>query len=372
MDIDNVTLRLIASPLKIPFSTHLETVTERKAIIVEVRDREGRCGFGEADPFSSPWYTEETVTTCWHMLQDFLIPIVLQQGFSSPERLDALWSGIRRNNMAKSGLSQAIWDLYAQQKGVYLGRLFGAERTKVEAGAVIAAGSGAQAVDQIARFTKAGYRRYKIKISKAADIKLLTAIRRVYPDTPLMADANASYTLQDLEHLKRLDAFSLQMIEQPLAYDDLAEHAVLQSAIETPICLDESICSFHDARSALMLGSCKVVNVKMARVGGWGAAVRIHDLCFKNNIPVWCGGMIEFGISKAHHIALASLKGFTLPGDLFSSSRYWDRDIVDPEIKVRHGFIKVPEGPGIGFKINKERLNTLTVHRLKITKQALE
>lgn len=366
MKIESITLRIISSPLKIPFTTHLEKVSNREAIIIEARDKEGRSGFGEADPFSSPWYTEETILTCWHVLRDFLIPLVLKRTILNPDGLDSLWSGIRRNNMAKSGLSQALWDLHAKEKNVYLGQLFGAARKKVAAGAVIATDHIEKGIEQIERFSEAGYKRYKIKISRISDLKLLSAIRSRFPDLSLMADANSSYTLQDLDHLQHLDDFNLQMIEQPLAFDDLIEHALLQSKLKTPICLDESICTFNDAREALALGSCKVVNIKMARVGGWAQALRIHNLCFREKIPVWCGGMIEFGVAKAHNIALAALKGFTLPGDLSASSRYWPNDIIDPEIEVREGFITVPSGPGIGFEINRKQLETLTVEHLMI------
>ncbi|MDD9148782.1 MULTISPECIES: o-succinylbenzoate synthase [unclassified Sporolactobacillus] len=360
MEIDSITLRLISSPLKTPFITHLETVTKREAIIIEARDREGRTGYGEADPFSSPWYTEETIATCWLMLRDYLIPLMRHREISGPRVLDALWSGIRRNRMAKSGLSQAIWDLYAKEKGLYLGRLVGSVRKKVAAGAVIAAGNNEEAVRQIEHYSASGYQRYKIKISRSTDVALLSLIRDRFPDIALTADANSAYSLRDLEHLKQLDAFKLQMIEQPFAYNDLVEHAALQHQIKTPVCLDESICSLDDARSALKLGSCRVVNLKMARVGGWAEALKIHGLCLKEGIPLWCGGMIEFGVAKAHNIALAALEGFTLPGDLFASSRYWPRDIIEPEIKVENGYIRVPDGKGIGFGINQKQLEALT------------
>ncbi|WP_338062848.1 o-succinylbenzoate synthase [Sporolactobacillus pectinivorans] len=366
MDIRSITLRLIESPLKIPFTTHLETVTKRQAIIIEAKDSSGGIGFGEADPFSSPWYSAETITTCWHALCGFLVPLTLRKEISDPSALDQIWSGIRGNNMAKSGLSQAIWDLYARQKKVYIGSLFGAERKAVAAGAVIAANDPKNAIDQIEKYSEAGYLRYKIKISRRNDLKILSAIRQHFPEVALMADANSAYSIQDAKHLEKLDEFGLQMIEQPLAYNDLVDHALLQSKIKTPVCLDESIGSFQDARAALALGSCKIINIKMARVGGWSEAVRIHDLCFRQDVPVWCGGMIEFGVAKAHNIALAALRGFILPGDLFAASRYWEEDIVEPEITVNKGWIRVPEKAGIGFDINEEVLERLTVKKNNI------
>ncbi|MGE8078997.1 o-succinylbenzoate synthase [Peribacillus loiseleuriae] len=363
MKISSVTLSLISAPLKTPFMTHLETVTKREAIVIEVRDSDGRIGYGEAVPFSSPWYTEETIKTCLHIVEDFLIPLVLRHSIHHPKELETLWAGIRRNSMAKSGLGQAIWDLYAKQQEMYLGQLFGGMRKTVAAGVVIAADDVKKALKQIEEFATIGYQRYKIKIQRSTDIEILSEIRRHYPDIPLMADANSSYSLGDIEHLKKLDEFNLQMIEQPLGHDDLMEHAILQKEIETPICLDESICSFHDAKQALLLGSGKVISIKMSRVGGWGEAFNIHNLCVEKEIPVWCGGMIEFGISKAHNIALASLNGFTIPGDVSSSSRYWEHDIVDPEIVVKDGVITVPDGVGIGFEVNEQNLRAMTVHQ---------
>ena len=199
-----------------------------------------------------------------------------------------------------------------------------------------------------------------MKIKPGRDIELIRTIRQAFPAIPLMADANSAYTLDDIDRLKKLDAFNLMMIEQPLAHDDIIDHALLQKQIKTPICLDESICSVHDAKSALLLGSGRIINIKMSRVGGWCEAVHIHDLCVKENIPVWCGGMIEFGISRAHNVALASLKGFTIPGDLSSSSKYWEQDIIDPEITVVNGKIAVPKTTGIGFTVRESFLKTIT------------
>lgn len=355
-----IEMALISSPLKSPFATHLETVAERESIIITVKDEEGRTGYGEAVPFSSPWYTEETIKTCWHMLEDFLIPLLTAKKPEHPSELSELWKGIRGNAMAKSGLEQAVWDLYAKQQDVYLGSLFGGVRKEIEAGVVIAASDLKQALSQFEQYSLEGYRRFKVKINKGADKELLGAIRSRHPNAQIMADANSAYALSDAGHLRGLDMFNLLMIEQPLGFDDIAEHAILQKQIKTPICLDESICSFHDAKSALMLGSCQVINIKMSRVGGWTEAKKIHDLCLEAGIPVWCGGMVEFGISRAHNIALATLPGFTIPGDISSSSKYWERDIIKPEISAKNGRIKVPEGTGIGYEINEEILTFLT------------
>lgn len=363
MKLSSITLRLMKAPLKRPFKTHLETVMEREVIIVEARDQDGLTGYGEAVPFSSPWYTEETVKTCFHMLEDFLIPKTLAFDLTHPNQLAGLWSGIRRNAMAKSALEQAIWDLYAKQEGIYLGKLFGGERTEVDAGVVVASDHIEDALRQIEECLEVGYRRYKIKINPTNDVEFLTQIRNAYPDIPLMVDANSAYGLQDVPHLQKLDAFNLMMIEQPLGHDDIVEHSILQKQLKTPICLDESINSYHDAKSALMLESCGVITIKMAKVGGWSQAVKIHDLCVEHNVPLWCGGMIEFGISRAHNLALATLKGFTIPGDISSSSRYWESDIIEPEVVVKNGVIQVPDKPGIGFSIHGKQLDELTTFR---------
>ncbi|MGE7880258.1 o-succinylbenzoate synthase [Peribacillus muralis] len=363
MKVSSITLKVIKAPLKQPFKTHLGTVNDREVIIIEAQDEDGLIGYGEAVPFSSPWYTEETIKTCLHMLEDFLIPLTLASKPRHPGELQSLWSGIRRNAMAKSALEQAILDLYAKQKEIYLGRLFGGERSEVAAGVVIASNDVEDAIRQIDGFSRSGYQRYKIKIDPRHDIELLAEIRGAYPDIPLMADANSAYTLDDIPRLQKLDEYKLMMIEQPLGHDDIVEHARLQKQLQTPICLDESINSYHDAHSALSLGSCGVINIKMAKVGGWTEAVKIHDLCVENDVPVWCGGMIEFGISRAHNIALATLKGFTVPGDISSSSRYWEEDIIEPEVVVKNGSIQVPEKAGIGFSINEKRLKSLTTYR---------
>jgi O-succinylbenzoate synthase len=365
MNIQSVSLSVLSAPLKAPFVTHLETVKTREAILIEIIDHDGRKGHGEAVPFSSPWYTEETIKTCLHMLEDYLIPLLLCSQLTHPDELDQLYRGIRRNNMAKSGIGQAVWDLYAKQQNTYLGTLFGGTREKVAAGVVVAANDIVLAIKQIEIFLEEGYQRFKVKIDRNHDLSLLSEIRNHYPDISLMADANSSYTLKDVEHIKKLDEYQLLMIEQPLGFDDVVEHSLLQKQINTPLCLDESICSFHDAKDALFLQSCQIINVKMSRVGGWSEAAAIHALCLKEEVPVWCGGMIEFGVSRAHNVALASLPGFTIPGDLSSSARYWETDIIEPEMVLENGYMNVPTKPGIGVDINEKQLALMTTYRKK-------
>ncbi|WP_409289965.1 o-succinylbenzoate synthase [Peribacillus sp. SCS-37] len=363
MNLKSITLYFISAGLKSPFVTHLETVEEREAIIVETMDQEGVKGYGEVTAFSSPWYTEETVVTAHHILKDFLIPALFQYKIKSPKEIEHVFKKFRRNNMAKAGLEQSLWDLYARQMGVPIYSLFGGKGGKIPSGAVISGASSGKAIQQIERLREENYQRYKIKISRTNDYEVLQDIRRNFPDLPLMADANSDYTLEDSSHLRRLDEFRLMMLEQPLAHDDIVEHSLLQKELKTPVCLDESIHSYYDAIGAIRLGSCKIINIKMSRVGGWTQAKKIHDLCLRQGIPVWCGGMVEFGVSRAHNIALASLPGFTIAGDIASSSRYWEEDIIQPEIKAINGWISVPEKSGIGFDINEKRLLRITSHK---------
>lgn len=356
MKITSVELNVIEMPLKDPFLTHLGAVKVREGIIIKITNSEGVTGFGEGVAFSTPWYTEETIKTSLHMLTDFLIPLLKNNPIDHPAQASQLFSSIRRNHMAKAALETALWDLYAKIHAQSLSKILGGTRTVTAAGVVVATDSTTKALRQIDQYLKEGYQRIKVKISPKLDYTFLAEIRRSHQDLSIMADANSAYTLQDIERIKALDDFNLLMIEQPLAYDDIIEHALLQMEIKTPICLDESINSYDDARKAIEFGSCKVINIKVGRVGGLYEAKRIHDYCFEKGIPVWCGGMIEFGISRAHNIALASLPGFSIPGDISSSNRFWEEDIITPEVIVQNGSVAVPPGPGIGFEINEKRL----------------
>ncbi|MBS8265339.1 o-succinylbenzoate synthase [Mesobacillus boroniphilus] len=361
MDIKAVKLSIVKMPLKLPFTTHLGSVTEREAIIVEVEDRNGFIGYGEGVAFSSPWYTEETVNTSYHVLKDFLIPLLNKKGINHPDEAYLLFSTVRRNHMAKAALETALWDLQAKIESLPLSKLIGGTIEAIPAGVVVGNPDLPEALKQIEGYLEQGFQRVKVKISPEDDFQYISEIRKQFPDLPLMADANSAYSLEDVARLKALDEFGLLMIEQPLGYDDIIDHAKLQSQIETAICLDESIVTFDDARKAVELGSCKVINIKIGRVGGMGEAKRIHDYCVSKGISVWAGGMIEFGISRAHNIALASLPGFTIPGDISGSDRYWEEDIIDPEITVHNGMIRIPERPGIGYELNKKRMKEVTV-----------
>ncbi|MDQ0196907.1 o-succinylbenzoate synthase [Neobacillus ginsengisoli] len=365
--LSSVKLYVIKMPLKSPFLTHLGAVNEREGIIVEVTDADGISGFGEGVAFSSPWYTEETVESSLHMLTDFLIPLLQKQPIKHPEDALTLFKSIKRNNMAKAAIETALWDLYAKKMSLPLSKILGGTREKIPSGVVVATDSVANALKQIEAYLDEGYQRMKIKINPNQDYFFLSEIRRYYPDLPIMADANSSYSLKDMDRLKALDDFHLLMIEQPLAHDDIIDHALLQKEINTPVCLDESIVTFDDARKAIELGSCKVINIKVGRVGGLYEAKRIHDFCVEKDIHVWCGGMIEFGVSRAHNIALASLPGFSIPGDISASDRFWEQDIITPEVTVENGYVTVPQKPGIGFEINLKRLNELLLDKRVFT-----
>ncbi len=361
MKIKAVHLYVIKMPLKSPFLTHLGKVSDREGIIVAAEDENGIRGYGEGVAFSSPWYTEETVQTSLHVLTSFLIPLLQKHPIDHPGEVSRIFRSIRRNQMAKAAIETAIWDLYAKQKGKSLSKLIGGTRSKIPSGVVIATDRLENALKQVEGYLREGYQRFKIKINPELDLDFLRGIRRHFPDISLMADANSAYTLGDIERLKALDEFKLLMIEQPLAHDDIIEHAELQKRISTPICLDESIVTFEDARKAVELGSCKIINIKIGRVGGLAEAIRIHDYCFERGIDVWCGGMIEFGVSRAHNVALASLPGFTIPGDISASSRFWEEDIIVPEVIVNKGWVDVPTESGIGFQLNEKRLRETLV-----------
>jgi len=360
--IKEIVLRQLKMTLNHPFTTSFGTMQDKEFFIIEAIDHEGNHGYGESVAFSTPWYTEETVQTTKHMINDFLIKILQENKISHPDDISDLFAPIKRNNMAKAAIEGAIWDLYAKQKKMSLSNALGGERTSIDVGISI----GIQPTLKDLIYTiddhlQAGYKRIKLKIKPGYDIDVLREVRKHFPHTLIMADANSAYTLNDIEHLKKLDDLDLMMIEQPLAHDDIVDHAELQKALKTPICLDESIHSVADARKAIRLGSCKIINIKIGRVGGLTEAKRIHDYCVKHDVAVWCGGMLEAGVGRAHNIALTTLSGFTMPGDTAGSSHYWKKDIITPEVVVDHGQIHVPSNHGIGYKINHKALDEFTV-----------
>lgn len=364
MRIVAITLYHLKMKMKNPFKTSFGTVHEKEFFLLEAQDENGLLGYGESVAFAEPWYTEETIVTVRHMLDDFIIPKLLGKEISHPDEITEELAFIKRNPMAKSTIEGAYWDLYAQQQEVSLSQAIGGTASKIDVGIAIGIQPNLEAwTNKINAAVAEGYKRIKIKIKPGQDIEVVKMIRSVYPVLPLMVDANSAYTLEDMELLKNLDKYNLLMIEQPLASDDLVDHAVLQKAIETPICLDESITSFDDARRAISLGSCQVINIKIGRVGGISTAVKIHGYCQQHAISVWCGGMLEAGIGRAHNIALTSLPHFHLPGDTAGSSHYWMEDIITPEVKVVNGEIAVPSSTGRGFNLNWKVIHSHTVSK---------
>ncbi|ALX50602.1 o-succinylbenzoate synthase [Lentibacillus amyloliquefaciens] len=364
MPITSITLRRLNMNLKNPFTTSFGTMQDKDFFITEAADDRGNRGFGESVAFTSPWYTEETVETNKHMINDFLIKLLQDNEIRHPSEVRELFKPIKRNNMAKAAVEGAIWDLYAKQHGITLARALGGTKQKIEVGISL----GIQPtvndlLEKVGHHIKQGYKRIKIKIKPGWDYDVLKEVRNQFPNTPIMADANSAYTLDDIDQLRKLDELNLMMIEQPLAHDDIVDHAKLQAAIQTPVCLDESIHSAEDARKAIELKSCRIINVKIGRVGGLAEAKEIHDLCRKNRIDVWCGGMLEAGVGRAHNIALATLPQFTLPGDTAGSSLYWKKDIIKPEVTVNDGVITVSNKPGIGYDIDEQALKAFTAEK---------
>ncbi|MBP1949739.1 o-succinylbenzoate synthase [Virgibacillus litoralis] len=355
-------LRRLRMMLNNPFTTSFGTIQEKEFFVTEAIDEDGNRGFGESVAFTSPWYNEETVQTTQHIIKDFLIKLIQENKISHPDDLLEVFKPIRGNNMAKSALEGAIWDLYAKRLNIPLFKALGGTKKEIEVGISIGIQPSVEKLLQtIDHYVKEGYKRIKIKIKPGWDYEVLREVKSHFPTIPIMADANSAYTLNDINHLQKLDELDLLMIEQPLAHDDIVDHSKLQAAMHTPICLDESIHSLEDTQKAIQLQSCKIINIKIGRVGGLSEAKRIHDLCKQNGIDVWCGGMLEAGIGRAHNIALTTLPQFVLPGDTAASALYWKKDIIKPEVTVENGVITVPDRPGIGYEIDEKALENFTV-----------
>lgn len=365
MRVKEVSLRHVKMRMKSLFTTSFGSFQDKEFLLLEAKDENGVSGWGESVAFHSPWYNEETLKTNWHMLEDFLIPLILDNEMNHPDEVSELFAHIRKNNMAKSTIEGAVWDLYAKQQGIPLAAALGGKKKEIEVGISIGIQPSVDALLRLIEgYVEEGYKRMKVKIKPGWDVDVMREVRKHFPNVPLMADANSAYRLSDIEQLKALDEFGLTMIEQPLASDDIVDHAQLQKEISTPVCLDESIHSYEDTRKAIELGSCKIINIKIGRVGGLTEAKRIHDLCEEHQIPVWCGGMLESGIGRAHNIALTTLSNFILPGDTAGSSRYWEKDVIDPEVTVKDGIITVPQTPGLGYEPNLETIKGFTVNEV--------
>ena len=368
MKVEQITLREIRMPLVTPFETSFGRVTDRRMLLVEAAV-DGLTAWGESVAGEGPFYAPETVETAWHILRDFVWPILKERTFHSASEVWELLAPIRGHNMAKGAIESAIWDAEAKQKGLPLWKLLGGVRQEIPCGVSIGIKDSLEDLAAtVNQELAAGYQRIKIKIKPGKDVEPVEHLRQRFPNIRLMVDANSAYQLQDWPHLKRLEAYYLMMIEQPLGWDDLYSHAELQRKLDTPICLDECIHTDEHARAAIELGACRIINIKLGRVGGYTPARQIHDRCQSRQIPVWCGGMLESGIGRAHNIALSTLANFSLPGDVTASRRYWIEDVIDPEVEVTpQGTIRVPSGPGIGYVPRLERIEKLTARKEILT-----
>lgn len=364
MKIEAITLREIRMPLVHFFETSFGRTTERRILLVTVHS-EGVVGWGECTAGEHPFYNEESIDTAWYVTREYLAPALLGRNVEQGRDVPALINRVRVHNMAKAAVENAVWDAEARARQVPLWKLVGGTQQEIKCGVSIGIqDTPEQLLEKIATELAAGYQRIKVKIKPGWDVDVLRRIRERWPSITLSCDANSAYRLEDGEHLKKFDEFKLLMIEQPLWNDDFYFHAQLQKRLDTALCLDEAILNARDAQAAIQLGSCRIINIKLGRVSGFTEAIRTHDVCLKNNIPVWCGGMLEAGIGRAHNIAMSSLAGFTLPGDVSASRRYWKEDIIEPAVKVTpQGTIELGDEPGTGYEVREDLIEKLTVRK---------
>jgi O-succinylbenzoate synthase len=362
MKINSLTLHHISMPLVAPFETSFGRETDRQCVIITVQ-ADGLTGYGECVAARDPGYNYETTGTAWHILKDFIAPLILGQDVRDAADFQTRVDGIRGHHLAKAGVEMALWDLLGKRDGKSLKEMFGGKHEKVEVGVSIGIQESASAlVRTVASYLEDGYRRVKIKIKPGREVAETLAVRNAYPDLRLQVDANSAYTLESGDALREIDDLDLLLIEQPLFEDDIWDHRKLQAVFKTPICLDESVVSPRHARYALEMEACKIINIKPARVGGLSQGVAIHDYCYERNVPVWCGGMLETGVGRASNLALASLPGFVLPGDISASDRYYARDITHERFVLNaDSTITVPDKPGLGVTIDEEALREFTL-----------
>lgn len=368
MLIQSIELKEIHLPLIHFFETSFGRTTERRIIVVRVIERDGSEGWGECTAGEGPFYSDEWIDTAWPTLKEFLAPMIIGREVGSACGVADLMKRVRGHRMAKAAIETACWDLEAKRAGLPLWKHLGGTQAEIACGVSIGIQDSPEILlEKIEKELTAGYQRIKIKIKPGWDADIVRRVRDRFPEIRLMGDANSAYTLDDTPLFQALDQFRLMMIEQPLGHNDIFDHAKLQRAIKTPICLDESIKTANDAAHAIELGACQIINIKLGRVGGHAQAKKIEEIARRNDIPVWCGGMLESGIGRAHNIALATLPGFSLPGDVSASSRYWEEDIINPPVTVSsRGTIAAPEKAGIGFDVNLKRVESLAIRSERI------
>lgn len=362
MKIETIVVREIHLRLKSPFETSFGTVENRRILLVEIV-ADGASGWGEVTAGETPGYNSETTDTAWHILESFIGPSLAGGTLAHASDFPALVADIRGQEMAKSGVENALWDAEAKLAGLSLSRLLGGSKQQIDCGVSLGIRENPQAlVAKVTEEVGRGYQRIKLKIKRGKDYDFVSAVRKEFPGILLSVDANSAYRPEDSGHLARFDEFNLLMMEQPLYWDDIYAHAKLQPQIKSPICLDECIHNTRHALAAIELGACRIINIKVGRVGGHGEARLLQEACRARGVPVWCGGMLESGIGRAHNVAMSTLPGFSLPGDVSASSRYWDEDIIDPEVEVSaKGTIEVPTALGIGYQVRRDRVEALTV-----------
>ena len=364
MKIDAIILRELHLPLVRPFETSFGVTRERRILLTEIQS-EGLTGWGECTAGERPFFSEESTDSAWQVIVDELRPMLAAESPANGGACPQIFRVVRGNRMAKAALENAIWDLEAQREGVSLSRLIGGTRAKIPCGVSLGIQATIpQLMEIIERELEAGYQRIKLKCKPGWDLEVFEQVRGRWPASTLSCDANSAYRLWDTEHLASFDAFDLLMIEQPLWHDDFYFHARLQKRLRTAICLDESIRNRRDALAAMEMESCRIINIKLGRVGGFSEAIAVHNAARERKIPVWCGGMLESGVGRAHNIALSTLENFTLPGDVSASARYWAEDIIEPEVTVSSaGEIVIPETPGRGYEVRTELVERLTVRK---------
>ena len=364
MRVESITLRKLQMRLKAPFETSFGTTHVRPVLLVELQ-ADGVTGWSEVTATEGPFYNSESIDIAWLVIREFLAPLIIGKSIPAAAETRRHFAAIRGHEMARAGIENALWDIESQQRGLPLAALLGGTQSEIACGVSLGLQpTPEKLLEKVAIEVSAGYQRIKIKIKPGKDLAYISAVRKAFPHIRLSVDANSAYTLDDVELLRSFDEFSLLMIEQPLWWDDIYRHSKLQKQIKTRVCLDESIHHLRDAQAAIELGACGIINIKLGRVGGHSSARDLQAYCLSQKIPVWCGGMLECGIGRAHNIAVSTLPGYTLPGDVSASQRYWVEDVIEPEVTVTpQGTIPVPQTPGLGYHVRHELIERWTVEK---------